>query len=112
MIAENPGFDPAQLRAYIAYRTLHEILAAPVPGSTRAEAYRTLSAAPGLRILRRAGDQVVLAARVGDVEFRARIDTGDGRVLALERVLLRRSKQIPGEPRVVDRSVVEAIRRL
>jgi hypothetical protein len=55
---------------------------------------------------------VVLAARVGDVEFRARIDTGDGRVQALERVLLRRSRQIPGAPRVVDRTVVDAIRRL
>lgn len=112
VIAENPGFDPAQLRAYISYRTLHEVLDAPVPGPVRAQAYRTLSTVPGLRILRRDGDRVLLATRVGDVEFRARIDTGDGRVLALERVLLRRSKQIPGEPRVVDRSVVEAIRRL
>jgi hypothetical protein len=112
LIAQGPGFDRAQLRAYAAYRVLHEVLESPAPGRVRADAYRTLSTAPGLRLLRRAGDQVLLAARVGDVEFRARIDTGDGRVLALERVLLRRSKQIPGPPRVVDRTVVEAVRRL
>lgn len=107
-----PGFDRAQLRAFATYRVLRDILAAPLPGSVRAQAYRTLATAPGLRILRRDGDRVLLATRVGDVEFRARIDTGDGRVLALERVLLRRSKQIPGKPGVVDRAVIESIRRL
>ena len=112
MIAQGPGFDPAQLRTYATYRVLHDVLESAAPGRVRADAIRELASAPGLRVLQRAGDRVLLAARVGDVEFRARIDTGDGRVLALERVLLRRSRQIPGAPGVVDRSVFEAVRRL
>jgi hypothetical protein len=70
MIAQGPGFDRAQLRAYAAYSVLRQVLDSPAPGRVRAAAYRTLSSAPGLRILRRDGDRVLLATRVGDVEFR------------------------------------------
>jgi hypothetical protein len=106
-IPRDPGFDAAELRAYRTYRVLHEVLESAAPGPVRATAYRELASVPGLRVLQRSDDRVLLAARVGDVEFRARIDTGEGRVLALERVLLRRSRQIPGPPRVVDRTVFE-----
>jgi len=103
-----PGFDRAQLRAFAAYRILHDILATPSSGALRGQAYRTLATAPGLRLAHRDGAAVTVAARVGDVEFRATIDTADGRVLALERDLLRRSAQLPGPPGVVDRWVVVA----
>jgi hypothetical protein len=98
-IAENPGFDPAQLRAFTAYRILRDLLDTPSAAALRAEAFRTLAATPGLR---KAGDTVI--ARVGDVELR--LTVAEGRVVALERRLLRRSTQLPGPPRVVDRSVV------
>ena len=100
-IAENPGFDPAQLRAFTAYAILRDLLDTPSAAALRAEAYRELARTPGLR---RAGDTVI--ARVGDVELRLTIDAG--RVRATERRLLRRSDQIPGPPGVVDRSEVVA----
>ena len=99
-IAENPGFDPAQLRAFTAYRILRDVLGTPSAAALRAEAFRALAATPGLR---RIGSNTV-AARVGDVELR--LTVADGRVRAIERRLLRRSDQIPGPPRVVDRSMV------
>jgi hypothetical protein len=105
-VASNPGFDPGQLRAYTAYTILRDVLDTPFAARLRAEAYRALAAAPGLSVAARASGQVTVAARVGDVELRSTIDPADGRLLGLERRLLRRSSQLPGPPGVVDRAVV------
>ena len=99
-IAENPGFDPAQLRAFTAY------------ADPARRAGHALGSRPARRGLPHAGRDPgpaqsrsnTVTARVGDVELR--LTVADGRVRAIERRLLRRSDQIPGPPRVVDRSVV------
>ena len=48
-IAENPGFDPAQLRAFTAYAILRDLLDTPSAAALRAAAYRELAGTPGLR---------------------------------------------------------------
>jgi hypothetical protein len=103
-IAQYPDVDPTQMRAFTAYTILRDLLDTPSAAALRAEAFRTLAATPGLR---RAGDATVVA-RVGDVQFRLRLDPGSGRILGTERRLLRRSDQLPGPPGVVDHSVVVA----
>ncbi len=105
-IAENPRFDPEQLRAFTAYAILRDVLGTPSSARLRAEAYRTLAAAPGLRVVSRDGGRDTVAVRVGDVELRSTIVPADGRLVAIERRLLRRSTQIPGPPGIVDHSVV------
>ena len=105
-IAANSQFDAGQLRAFTAYTILRDVLDTPYAAPLRAEAYRLLAAAPGLRVVVRDGGRVTVAVRVGDVELRSTVDPADGRLLALERRLLRRSSQLPGPPGVVDRAAV------
>ena len=109
MIAENPGFDPAQLRAFTAYRVLHDVLGTPLPGAVRAEAYRTLAAAPGLRVLQRDGDQRHCSPRASATSSSARGSTpataACSRSSACCCAAASRSRARRG---VVDRAVVEA----
>ena len=97
------NFDPVQMRAFAAYRVLQDTLGRPATAGARARALRVLAATPGIRL---AGHTVIV--RVGDVALRTTIDPASGRVTAIERDLLRRSTQLPGPPRVVNRAVVEA----
>ena len=56
-IAYNPGFDPAQLRAFTAYTILRDLLDTPSAAALRAAAYRELARTPGLRLARRHRDR-------------------------------------------------------